>query len=46
MEDPGTPEKLAAYMFYVRPVVCPHCSARNVAGAKKCEACGKPIPQQ
>jgi len=46
MDNLGTPEKLAGYMFFVRPLLCPHCQARNPAGAKKCETCGKDIPEK
>jgi predicted amidophosphoribosyltransferase len=46
MQNPGTPERLAAYMFIVNPVVCPKCLVRYPKGTKVCSVCGKEIPQK
>ena len=46
MQNPGTPEQLAAYMFIVNPVVCPKCLVRYPKGTKVCSVCGKKIPQK
>jgi len=46
IQNPSTPEQLAAYMFIVNPVVCPKCFVRYPAGTKKCSVCGEEIPQQ
>lgn len=46
MQNAGTPEQLAAYMFIVNPVVCPKCLVRYPKGTKVCSVCGKEIPQK
>jgi len=45
IQNPGTPEQLAAYMLIVNPVVCPKCLVRYPKGTKVCSVCGKEIPQ-
>ena len=46
MQNPGTPEQLAAYMLIVNPVVCPKCLVRYPKGTNVCSVCGKEIPQK
>jgi len=44
--QPNMTQQYGFYHYYVNPVVCPHCGARNPKDTKVCNFCKKEISEQ